>query len=168
MCSSLLELSIYGSVIIHFSKESVQNMLLVERGPLESYNIRRQACRSCLYEPVGVAWAWRLKEKKGAGQDSVARLGATWLPWFFPMFPSLHSVMNGFLLVCGRGLRLKSILTKAQNTHPSKPTNQSATPSASLRPGLWALPTTSPPATNWLCKTLSFTSYWNERTSFCL
>ena len=58
----------------------------------------------------------------------MARLGATWSAWFFPTFPSLHCVMNGFLLVCGRGPGLKSILTKAQNTHPSQP--------ASLCPGL--------------------------------
>lgn len=63
-------------------------------------------------------------EEKGAGQHSVASLGATWSAWFFPMFPSLHSVMNGFLLVCGRGPGLKSILTKAQNTHPSQPASQ--------------------------------------------
>ena len=61
---------------------------------------------------------------EGAGQDSVARLGATWSAWFFPTLPSLHSVMNGFLLVCGRGPSLNSILTKAQNTHPSKPASQ--------------------------------------------
>lgn len=64
------------------------------------------------------------RRREGAGQDSVARLGATWSAWFFPMLPSLHSVMNGFLLVCGHGPGLKSILTKAQNTHPSQPASQ--------------------------------------------
>lgn len=86
---------------------------------------------------MGVAWAW----SEGAGQDSAARLGATWSAWFFPTLPSLHGVMNGFLLVCGRGPGLKSILTKAQNTHSSQP--------ASLRP---ELPTAGPPAANWLCE----------------
>lgn len=42
-------------------------------------------------------------------------------PGFSPRCRSLHSVMNGFLLVCGRGPSLKSILTKAQNTHTSRP-----------------------------------------------
>lgn len=72
---------------------------------------------------MGVVWAWR---GDGAGQDSVAMLGATWSAWFFPTLPSLHGVMNGFLLVCGRGPSLKSILTKAQNTHPSRPASQPA------------------------------------------
>lgn len=72
---------------------------------------------------LGVETAGR---REGAGQSSVARFGATWSAWFFPTFPSLHSVMNGFLLVCGHGPGLKSILTKAQNTHPSQPAIQPA------------------------------------------
>lgn len=71
---------------------------------------------------------------EGAGRDPAARLGATWSAWFFPMFPSLCCVMNGFLLVCGRGLGLKSILTKAQNTHPSQPVSQLVSQS-----GSWAV-----------------------------
>lgn len=65
------------------------------------------------------------RSKAGAGQDSVAILGATWSAWFFPTLPSLHGVMNGFLLVCGYSPSLKSILTKAQNTHPSRQAGQS-------------------------------------------
>lgn len=52
------------------------------------------------------------------------RLGATWSARFFPMFPSLYSIMNGFLLVCGCGLSLNSILPKSQNTHSSQPVSQ--------------------------------------------
>lgn len=52
-------------------------------------------CGGCLDEPVGVAWAWRLQERErpGAGQDPVARLGATWSAWFFPhgSFPVLSN-----------------------------------------------------------------------------
>lgn len=68
------------------------------------------------------------------------RLGATWSARFFPMFPSLYSIMNGFLLVCGCGLSLNSILTKSQNTHSTQPVSQ--------HPGLWVFRTTFPPATN--------------------
>lgn len=72
----------------------------------------------------------------------------------FPTLPSLHSVMNGFLLVCGHGPSLKSILTKAQNTHPNQP--------ASLCPGLWILPTASPPAADWLSLSLANRPKWKE------
>lgn len=64
-------------------------------------------------------------EVRKASQDSGKRLGATWSARFFPMFPSLYSIMNGFLLVCGRGLSLNSILTKSQNTHSSQSVSQS-------------------------------------------
>lgn len=76
--------------------------------------------------------------KSGLGK----RLGATWSARFFPMFPSLYSIMNGFLLVCGRGLILNSILTKSQNTHSSQSVSQSVSLPACLpanQPASWPL-----------------------------
>lgn len=100
--------------------------------------------------------------KSGLGK----RLGATWSARFFPMFPSLYSIMNGFLLVCGRGLSLNSILTKSQNTHSSQSVSQSVSLPACLptsqHPGLWVFKTTFPPATNTLSYTPLHRLQWQE------
>lgn len=85
----------------------------------------------------------RRSEKGRSGLGD--RLGATWSARFFPMFPSLYCVMNGFLLVCGRGLSLNSILTKSQNTHSSQSASHPASilPSECWRPPFHLLQTVS-------------------------
>lgn len=82
---------------------------------------RTWRCGSCLCEPVGVAWAWRLQEMRWGRPELSGQAWCYVVALVFPTLPSLHSVMNGFLLVCGHGPSLKSILTKAQNTHPNQP-----------------------------------------------
>lgn len=65
----------------------------------------RRVCELCVCARWWVLpgrWLFRSSEGGGPVQDSAARLGATWSAWFFPTFPSLHALMNGFLLVCGR------------------------------------------------------------------
>lgn len=114
-------------------------------------------CGSCLCEPVGVAWAWRLQEKR-RGRPGLS--GQAWCYVVGLVFPhvAFPAQRNEWLPT---GLwpwpRLKEYTYQGPEYTP-----QPASQPASLCPGLWTLPTTSPPATDGLSHTLSHQLQWKE------